>query len=94
MQEFVSTFKKSGMSQKAYCTSKGLKLPTFNYWLRKLAAEDLEGQSEVIGFVELSVSSSCVFDVELPSGIVLRTREGVSFEQFHSCLSKLERSRA
>jgi hypothetical protein len=73
MEEFTD----SGQSQKEFSASRGIALPTFNYWFRKFKTEKAE-KGEARGFSRVDTTaapSSAGGQLELvyPNGVKLKT---------------------
>lgn len=70
MEEFAD----SGQSQKEFSASRGIALPTFNYWFRKLRKES----GEAPGFVRVETAavppgSGGQLELVYPNGVRLKT---------------------
>ena len=70
----MEEFEASGQTQKEFSASRGIAVPTFNYWLRKLKKE----KDEPSGFVRLGTAPATGEQLELvyPSGVKLKTSSG------------------
>ena len=83
-QELVSQFERSGQSRKAFCSSQGLSLSTFDLWRRKLqgtpARREESGESMFVEVAQVEPARSLSWDVELElgDGVVLRVRSSRS----------------
>ena len=83
-QELVSQFERSGQSRKAFCSSQGLSLSTFDLWKRKLrgtpARREEDGESMFVEVAQVEPTRSLSWDVELElgGGVVLRVRSSQS----------------
>jgi hypothetical protein len=71
MEEFAD----SGQSQKEFSASRGIALPTFNYWFRKLRKENNE---EAPGFVRMETGAAPSpageqLELVYPNGVRLKT---------------------
>ena len=79
-QELVSQFERGGQSRKAFCSSQGLSLSTFDLWRRKLrgtpARREESGESMFVEVAQVEPTRSLSWDVELElgGGMVLRVR--------------------
>ena len=80
-QELVSQFERGGQSRRAFCSSQGLSLSTFDCWRRKLRGapsqrEQSAGESVFVEVAQVEPTRSLSWDVELElgAGVVLRVR--------------------
>ena len=74
MALLMEEFSRSGQSQKEFSASRGIALPTFNYWFRKLRKEN----EEAPGFVRVETVAAPSpageqLELEYPNGVRLRT---------------------
>lgn len=71
----VEEFKGCGMTQGAFCDSKGISFHKFNYWYRKLKKENL-GEGQVQQFIKVDTGPAKVSDdfIELiyPNGVKIK----------------------
>ncbi|MCH7401205.1 IS66 family insertion sequence element accessory protein TnpA [Belliella kenyensis] len=77
MLELIAEFKTSGLSQRAFCDSKGFTLHNFNYWYRKLKREELSESGDVSRFLKVDISnldnpSLSIIELEYPNGVKLK----------------------
>ena len=83
-QQLVSQFERSGQSRRAFCSSQGLSLSTFDLWRRKLrgtpARREESGESMFVEVAQVEPTRSLSWDVELElgGGVVLRVRSSQS----------------
>lgn len=70
MYALIAEYRQSGLSTKAFCADKNIKVPTFQYWIQKQKKEQLSGFIPV----RSGVSSPAAPGIELvyPNGICLR----------------------
>lgn len=79
-RELVSQFERGGQSRKAFCSSQGLSLSTFDLWRRKLrgtpAQREHGSESMFVEVAQVEPTRSLSWDVELElgAGVVLRVR--------------------
>ena len=73
MYGHVERWKQSGLSQSEYCTSVGIKLATFSYWLVKYKRESSNSSSS--SFITISKEQKIEgkdYEIIYPNGVVLR----------------------
>lgn len=75
MALLMEEFARSGQTQKEFSASRGMALPTFNYWLRKLKDEN-GGPSGFVRVETGTAGSGAGLQLELvyPNGVRLKTR--------------------
>lgn len=79
MEEAVTSFKSSGLSQREFCLREKIKLPTFSYWYRKVGAVPTPTSS---GFTEVTPSlPSGGLEVVYPNGVRIRGIQDLSLLQ-------------
>mgnify|MGYP001793764273 CR=1 FL=1 len=77
-QQHIAQWQQSGLSQRAFCVSAGLKFATFDYWRRALIAEQAienkpsQSQPPGIQLLPLQVTSAGSGSM----GLVLRSQQG------------------
>ncbi len=80
----LQEFNESELSLKDWCESKSIKMPTFQYWKKKLAAIDLNESGDEVIFAEVPVSK---FQMnESSSSIALR----ITYNQCEVVVSSLD----
>jgi len=72
-EQLVAEYEQSGLTRKAFCAAKGLRVSSLGYWRTKLGREVVG-----TGFVELPALTSRGWEVELAlgDGLVLHLRRG------------------
>jgi len=75
MALLVEEFARSGQTQKEFSASRGIALPTFNYWLRKLKDEN-GGTSGFVRVETGTAGSGEQLELVYPNGVRLKTASG------------------
>lgn len=74
--DYIERFRRSGLSQRAFCERERLKLPTFSSWINKAKPKPPSGFREVsIGPVMGSFGSGAGVEVILSDGIIIRGQD-------------------
>jgi len=94
--ELIASWKKSGLSQAAFCRRERISLSTLSYWIRKIGKSSRKARSKQ-SFVELAPSmspSTLAPPIELvtPSGFQLRLSSGFLIDDLQRTLTVLKSS--
>lgn len=88
-QEHIKAWEKSGLTQKAYCNERGLKLATFGLWRKRLRASE-QGR---ISFIKSSprvqeegAPGNVVLQLVLPNGVRLGLNKDINEQLLHQVL--------
>ena len=76
MSRLIALWRASNESKKTFCTSEGINIHTFNYWIAKLES-DKEMAGLPLGFVSLR-QPEVGLCLRFPSGAILRVCSQVS----------------
>ena len=71
MQEMITRYSESGLSQKAFAADQGIKKSKLRYWIRKQGGS----ADEFSGFVQIGGSSAPSIGVRFPNGVELTLPE-------------------
>jgi hypothetical protein len=80
-QEHIEAWERSGLTQKQYCREKGLKLPTFGLWRKRLLRplqENLTFIDANLRVQEEAATGKMVLQLLLPNGVRLGLNEYAS----------------
>ena len=84
--KWMRTWERSGQTRTAFCRSRGLNLPTFDYWRRVLRATSTELVPVVVAG---SSQVTPAIEVVLPDGICVRVPAGCDVAQVGALVSVL-----
>jgi hypothetical protein len=80
MYALIEAWRRSGQTQKAFCTGAGVSLPVFWYWLKRYREE--EEQQAGPEFVPLRLKQDAeapaAIEIVFPGGITVRFKDGAS----------------
>ena len=71
--ELAADYCENGVTQREFCERRGISVGTLQYWLRKIARDEAEGQPVEPQWVEVSLSKA-------EPVVSPKTREGGSYE--------------
>ncbi len=79
MFSLVERWEQSSQTQGDFCSSEGLSLTVFSYWLRKYRLENEQSSpSEFIPLSPIEDRDGTMIELEYPNGIRLRVPSGTS----------------
>lgn len=91
----LEEFSQSGLTVQAFCTAKGVSVPSYYQWKRKLRGPEVESSQAIVP-VRLIASPARIVashvQIVTPSGFVLRVDASVSPESLTQLLRCLESS--
>jgi transposase-like protein len=95
-KKMITGWKRSGLSQAAFCRREAISLSTLNYWIRKTRQSKRKARKhEKPHFVEVkdtrlpSFAQHPVMELATPSGYRLSLPSGFSADDLHRALSAL-----
>lgn len=65
MQVVISEWETSGLTKKEFCRQRGLRYPTFHYWIKQVGSDRQKGFTEVSLQADTRVG---LFEITFPSG--------------------------
>ena len=93
----ITRWKKSGLSQAAFCRREEIALYTFNYWMRKTGRSSRKSRNQKKqNFLEIKnprgriTSHDSPIELVTPSGYQLNLSSGFSSDDLHRILSALK----
>ncbi len=86
-EERIAAWRRSGLSQRAWCVQQGVAVQTFGYWCRKLSA----GPALLPVVVSAQAADQCcaAIEVSLGNGVMLRLPSSLSSEALSRWLREL-----
>lgn len=88
MFPIVEQWQGSGQTQKVFCAAHNISIEMLAYWLRRYRDQQGGSSDQVTGFVPVrtAVSDSTAVEVCLPSEVVLRFSQVISFSYLKALL--------